>query len=75
LHKLLPFRNERFITSSFPFIMLSAMKREAGMNRSVANKGLWLIGGALLVGAAFAGLHRMLSFEIDIDPWDDAYLY
>lgn len=55
--------------------MIAAMKREAGMNRSVANKGLWWIGGALLVGAAFAGLHRMLSFDIDFDPWDDAYLY
>ena len=55
--------------------MLVAMKREAGMNRAVANKGLWWIGGALLVGAAFAGLHKMLSFDIDFDPWDDAYLY
>ena len=45
------------------------------MNRSVANKSLMWIGGALLVGAAFAGLHRLMRFDIDFDPWDDAYLY
>ncbi len=63
------------MSPSFPAIMLAAMKREAGMNRAVANKSLWWIGGVLLVGAAFAGLHKMLSFDIDFDPWDDAYLY
>ena len=38
-------------------------------------KTAWLIGGALLVGVAFAGLRKLMDFEIDIDPWDDAYLY
>jgi hypothetical protein len=38
-------------------------------------KAAWWIGGAILAGAAFAGLHRLLKFDIDFDPWDDAYLY
>ena len=44
------------------------------MDRSV-NRAMWWIGGALLIGAAIAGLTRALSFDIDFDPWDDAYLY
>lgn len=45
------------------------------MQKMNSSKAAWLIGGALLLGAAFAGLHRVLKFEVDFDPWDDAYLY
>ena len=45
------------------------------MDRQLASKAWWWVGGALLVGAAFAGLHRLLSFDVDFDPWDDSYLY
>lgn len=38
-------------------------------------KAAWWIGGALLVGAAVAGLRKLIDFEVEIDPWDDAYLY
>ncbi|MEP7316858.1 MAG: hypothetical protein ABI667_09190 [Sphingomicrobium sp.] len=42
------------------------------MNKS---KAAWWIGSVLLIGATFAGLHRVIKFEVDFDPWDDAYLY
>ncbi len=45
------------------------------MQKVVSSKAAWWIGGALLIGAAFAGLHRAMKFEVDFDPWDDAYLY
>lgn len=35
----------------------------------------WWIGGALLFGAAVAGIYRLLNFEIDIDPWDESIYY
>ena len=44
------------------------------MTRIKTKKAAWWIGGALIVGAAFAGLHRALKFEVDFDPWDEAYL-
>ena len=34
----------------------------------------WLIGGALLVGAALA-LRKAMAFEADFDPWADAADY
>jgi hypothetical protein len=45
------------------------------MERASASKAVWWIGGALLIGAAIAGIHRALSFDVDFDPWDDAFLY
>ena len=45
------------------------------MSRDVANSAWWWLGGALLVGVAFAGLHKLLNFQVDFDPWDDSYLY
>ena len=45
------------------------------MDRAVAQRRVWQVGGALLIGAALAGIYRLLSFEVDFDPWDDAYLY
>ena len=44
------------------------------MDGGMANRAWWWVGGALLVGVALAGLHRVLNFEVDFDPWDDAYL-
>ena len=44
------------------------------MNREVANRAWWWFGGALLVGVALAGIHKALNFDVDFDPWDDAYL-
>ena len=43
------------------------------MQRIKTKKAAWWIGGALIVGAAFAGLRRALKFEVDFDPWDEAY--
>ncbi len=43
------------------------------MERISTKKAAWWIGGALLFGAAFAGLHKALKFEVDFDPWDEAY--
>jgi hypothetical protein len=45
------------------------------MQKVSSAKAAWWIGGALLIGAAFAGLHRVMTIEVDFDPWDDAYLY
>lgn len=43
------------------------------MERSVyIPRAAWWIGGALLIGAAFAGLHRALSFDVDLDIWEEA---
>ena len=43
------------------------------MTRSKTKTAAWWIGGALIVGAAVAGRHRALKFEVDIDPGDEAY--
>jgi hypothetical protein len=39
------------------------------------SKAAWWVGGTLLFGAAVAGIYRLLSFEIDIDPWDESLFY
>ncbi len=43
------------------------------MERINRTRAAWWIGGALLAGAAFAGLRRAFAFDIDIDPWDESY--
>lgn len=40
----------------------------------VMGKKGWLIGGALLFGAAIA-IKKALSVEVDFDPWADASDY
>ena len=36
-------------------------------------KAAWWIGSALLLGVvAVAGIHRALSFDVDLDIWEEA---
>ncbi len=43
------------------------------MDRTVnIPKAAWWIGGALLIGAAVASIHRALSFDVDFDIWEEA---
>jgi hypothetical protein len=71
-------RNKGFIIRSSAVIIngiSSHGDRGPMMERKFEKNNLWWLGGALVVGAAFLGLRRLMDFDVDFDPWDDAYLY
>jgi hypothetical protein len=45
------------------------------MTRTGQGHMWWWMAGAVLLGAAAVAVQRALDFDIDFDPWDDAYLY
>ena len=55
---------------------MNGLDEVGGMEMTRVNKkrtAMVGIAGALAFGAAFIALRKLLDFDIDIDPWEEAF--